>query len=1198
MKRIYFACLFLLLNTTFLFSQSNPVSLANQTDPKTQAKILDSYGKAPLAFEANHGQTDARVKFLSRTSGYSLFLTGDEAVLALSGKKANAHKAKITGVTHTLPSDMASAKAGGVLRMKLRNANLAAKISGMDELAGTSNYFIGNDPKKWRSNVPTYAKVKYEGIYSGIDLIYYGNQRQLEYDFVVAPGGNPRRIQFDVRGAKRIRDAQGELVFKVGDEEIRWHKPRVYQEKNGTRQEIAARYAITDRNRVAFELAKYDASRPLYIDPLIYSTYLGGSNTDLGNAIAVDTAGNAYVTGYTPSTDFPTMNPLQPANGGSYDAFVSELNSTGSALVYSTYLGGSGDDRGNGIAVDAAGNAYITGTTYSNDFPMMNPLQPAFDGRSDAFVTKIGPAGSALVYSTYLGGAADNFGYGIAVDSAGNAYVTGATSSLNFPVTPGAFQTAPQGGGAFVTKINAAGSALVYSTYLGGSDQGNGIAVDGAGNAYVTGQTQSTNFPVTPGAFQTTCGNPNPGYCQNAFVAEVNPTGSALIYSTYLGGSKNDSGKAIAVDGAGNAYVTGTTPSTDFPTMNPLQPANGGEFDAFVTKINPSGSALIYSTYLGGSGVEDSFGGGIAVDGAGNAYVTGDTNSGNFPTMSPLQPINGGNFNAFVTKINSTGSAIVYSTYLGGSEFDHGTGIAVDSEGNAYVTGYADSTDFPTMNPLQPYSAYGDAFVAKISPDPYDVMLFPLHLDYGNQVMGVASSPQVSTLTNASNTAVTIASMSVGGVDNGDFALTNNCGTTVPVGGSCSITVTFTPTAKGHRSAAVSITDSAPDSPQSFSLTGVGFLDTATKLTSSKNPSGQGTPVTFKATVSSPSGGTPTGVVYFADGGVLLARKVLSGNTATFATSKLSLGLHLVTALYSGDWNYGSSTSAPVNQSVLEATTTTLSSSPNPSAYGQAVVFTATVTSSIGALPDGETVTFTQGATVLGTGTLSGGSTSFTTSTLKAGTTSVTAVYGGDSNFAGSTSKVVSQVVVKYPTTTTVSSSLNPSNYGQAVTLAATVTSAGPTPTGTVTFKNGSTSLGGATLVAGVAKITKSTLPAGTLAITVTYNGDTANNKSTSPALSQVVTQATTTTTVTSSPNPSVVGQNVTFKATVKSPTVIPVGTVTFTAGTTTLGTVSLAGGKASLTTSALPGKTTVTATYNGTSNITGSSGSVVQTVD
>jgi hypothetical protein len=865
MKRTYLVPLFQCLATALMFPQSitpsaraiSPFvaspSRTSQADPRAQTKILDEYGRLPLSFEANDGQTDARVKFFSRTSGYSLFLTQDEVVLTLDGGKATnsspqglkpaSAKGYDTAARTPFPRTFyasrrdrgtAESMPNSVLRMKLRNSNPMAKMVGVGELAGTNNYFIGNDPAKWRTNVPTYTSVKYEGIYSGIDLVYYGNQRQLEYDFVVAPGADLRRIAFDVRGAKRIRrDAYGELIFKMGEDEVRWRKPVVYQEKDGARQLIAARYAITNTNQVGFEVAKYDAKRPLFIDPvidpLIYSTYLGGSSYDYGFGVALDSAGNAYVTGWTASTDFPTMNPSQPANGGQYDAFVSKINPTGSALVYSTYLGGSGSDGGQGIAVDGEGNAYITGGTTSTDFPTMNPFQAFLDGSDDAFVTKLNSTGSALIYSTYLGGSGAGSGSGIAVDVSGDAYVTGFTSSTDFPVTPGAFQTKCGGtclGNAFVTKVSPKGSALIYSTYLGGSgvDDGNGggIVVDSAGNAYVTGGTGSNDFPVTPGAFQTTCGGNNCAYPDfDAFVTKLNPSGSALVYSTHLGGSGDDYGWGIGVDGVGNAYVTGRTSSSDFPTKNPFQSALGGGYDAFVSKLNSSGSALIYSTYLGGSGDEDEFGAAIAVDGGSNAYVVGSSSSTDFPvTPRALQTHWGGHGDAFVTKFNSSGSALFYSTYLGGPGGGRGKtssafGIAVDSAGDLYVTGNTNSPNFPTINPLQSaYGGNGDAFVANMH---------------------------------------------------------------IPV----------------------------------------------------------------------------------------------------------------------------------------VTTTTTLSCSPNPSTYGQAVTFTAVVSSSAAAPPDGEVVTFMKGKTVLGTGTLSGGSASFTTSTLKVGTTSVKAVYGGDSNFAGSTSKAVKQVVEK-----------------------------------------------------------------------------------------------------------------------------------------------------------------------------------------
>ena len=456
-----------------------------------------------------------------------------------------------------------------------------------------------------------------------------------------------------------------------------------------------------------FEVAAYDIRKTLFIDPLIYSTYLGGSGGSGGTGIAVDRTGNAYITGGT-STGFPTVNPLQPGNGGSTDAFVSKFNSTGSALIYSTYLGGSGADVGSCIAVDSSGNAYVTGQTNSTDFPTASPLQPANGGGYDAFVAKLNPTGSALVYSTYLGGKGDDFGAGIVADTSGNAYVTGGTKSTNFPTMKPLQSTNGGTGNAFVAKLNPTGSALVYSTYLGGSgyDGGASIAVH-LGNAYVTGQATSTNFPTV---------NPlQPAYggAGDAFVAMVNRSGSALVYSTYLGGSANDRANSIAVDGAGNAYLTGSTNSNNFPTMKPLQGNRRGGLDAFVTKINPTGSALVYSTYLGGS--QDDSGSAIAVDQSGNAYVTGYTTSTNFRTVKPLQATNAGLSDAFAVKINPSGSGFAYATYLGGSGDDHGNGIAQHA-GNAFVTGQTSSSNFPTMNPLQPANAgQVNVFVTEIS---------------------------------------------------------------------------------------------------------------------------------------------------------------------------------------------------------------------------------------------------------------------------------------------------------------------------------------------------------------------------------------------------------------------------------------------------------------------------------------------------
>ena len=627
------------------------------------ARISESYGKLPLHFEANQGQEHEDVRFLSRGPGYSLYLTTGEAVLAIAQ-----------------PSDTGKSAA---LRMSLVGAARKPVVSGTDELPGKSNYFIGQDPSQWRTNVPTYAKVHYREVYPGIDLVYYGNQRQLEYDFVVAPGADPKKILLAFKGADKIEiDTQGDLVLHMGGESIRQKKPVIYQEVDGIRQEIAGSYVRKGANRIGLKVAAYDRSRPLVIDPVLsYSTFLGGSGLDQGHGIAVDAGGNAYVTGSTLSSNFPT------SSGASHTGlriFVTKLNPTGSALAYSILLGGSNESSmSSSIAVDAAGNAYVTGGTSSDDFPTTSgAFQTSRRGPSDAFVTKLNPTGSVLVYSTYLGGSNEELSGRIAVDAAGNAYVTGGTFSADFPTTAGAFDTTFKGADAYVTKLDPSGSQLVYSTYLGasGNERGTGIAVDAAGSAYVTGVATLADpggpfthlLPTTAGAFQR-----GPGGLDDAFVAKFNPTGSALVYCTYLGGADPDGGRAIAVDVDGNAYVTGTTSALidDFPTTAgafQTTQTNPGARGGFVTKLNPLGSALVYSTYF--------LPGSIAVDAAGSAYVTGAAGT-DFPTTpGAFQTTHAGGGDAFITKFDPSGSSLLYSTYLGGVEGDSGSGIAVDTE--------------------------------------------------------------------------------------------------------------------------------------------------------------------------------------------------------------------------------------------------------------------------------------------------------------------------------------------------------------------------------------------------------------------------------------------------------------------------------------------------------------------------------------
>jgi hypothetical protein len=574
--------------------------------------------------------------------------------------------------------------------MKLRGCAAHPQREGREMLEGYYNYLIGNDPARHATYVRRYQEAWVKGVYAGIDMRYYLEGGRLRYDWVVQPGGDPSQIVFGLEGSEKTYiDREGRLVFTTRFGEVKLAELRVYQ---GDR-EIGGRF-VERPGGWGIAVGSYDPTQLLVIDPLVYSTYIGGGGDDEGHAIAVDGSGNAYVTGYTGSTDYDvTPGAFQTTNGGGDDVFVTKLNATGTALVYSTYIGGSDNDRGTAIAVDGSGNAYVTGSTGSTDYDVTpGAFQTTNGGGADVFVTKLNATGTALVYSTYIGGSSTDYGDAIAVDGSGNAYVTGLTTSTDYDVTPGAFQTTKGDlSDVFVTKLNATGTALVYSTYIGGSgdERGFAIAVDGGGNAYVTGVTYSTDYDVTPGAFQTTNGGG-----ADVLVTKLNATGTALVYSTYIGGSDDDRSTAIAVDGSGNAYVTGSTGSTDYDvTPGAFQTTNGGGADVFVTKLNATGTALVYSTYIGGSSTD--YGDAIAVDGSGNAYVTGLTTSTDYDvTPGAFQTTKGDLSDVFVTKLNATGTALVYSTYIGGSGDERGYAIAVDGGGNAYVTGVTYSTDY------------------------------------------------------------------------------------------------------------------------------------------------------------------------------------------------------------------------------------------------------------------------------------------------------------------------------------------------------------------------------------------------------------------------------------------------------------------------------------------------------------------------
>jgi hypothetical protein len=657
-----------------------------------QPNAVQVLNNQPLYFEENRGQLSSQVKFVARGTGNTVLISDNETTLVL-GRREHAE----------------------TVRLKLDGSASGSAVRGIDQLPGRVNYLIGNDPAHWHTDLRTYARVERRGVYPGIDLVYYGNERQLEYDLVVSAGADPNAIRLHFDGAERLRlNEAGDLVIETPAGELRQLRPRIYQVSGESRQPVTGEYTLLSANEVGFDLPAYDRSQTLVIDPtLVYASYLGGSGSDYANGVAVDASGNVYVTGGTTSTQFPVVSPFQSSLGGNGfygNVFVTKI-STASGMVYSTYVGGNNNDAGNGIAVDTSGNAYVAGTTSSSNFPVQNAAQPQLGGTSgqDAFVLKLAPAGNALVYSTYIGGSNNDYGSAIALDPSGNAYVTGTTYSTDFPIA-NAFQTTNKTSSnttAFVVKLGPSGGKF-FATYLGGStrDAGTSIAADASG-VYVTGNTGSQDFP-TVNALQAS----NLQSYSSAFVAKFNPAGSALVFSTYLGQTNyNNSGQSLAIDPAGNIYLAGPgSPSLSSPTFT------FGTDNSFIAKLVADGSALAYWVRFGTQSPVNA----IAVDGQGHAYVTGNVYSSSFLTTSPFQATLNGNADAFVAKLNASGASVVYSSYLGGNGSDSGNAIAVDPQGAAYVVGtisLASNPTFPTVSPTQatPGGGYSDAFLAKIT---------------------------------------------------------------------------------------------------------------------------------------------------------------------------------------------------------------------------------------------------------------------------------------------------------------------------------------------------------------------------------------------------------------------------------------------------------------------------------------------------
>lgn len=815
------------------------LSSAQTGTPSHSGVPTTSAIKLGLGFEPNYGQTSSQVNFVSRGPGYTAFLTTDGMVLSLHAQESASDALAAKGQ----PSSSMRAN----LRFRLLGAASNPAVLGEKQLAGRVNYFIGKDPKRWHRNIPVYAQVRYRNIYPGIDLLYHSNQGRMEYDFVVAPGADPRQLRFEIQGARHIGvDSNGSLRLETQIGELHFQAPAVFQESNGQRVQINGGYALEDATHIGFRIASYDASTKLVIDPvLLYSTYLGGSGSEQPAGIAVDASGNTYLTGSTDSTDFP-LTTLGTVSAGSPHVFVMKVDPTGSNLVFADYFGGSGQDYGTSLALDAANNIYTTGGTSSSDFPLVSPYQGTQPGPYNAFLTKISADGSDILYSTYFGGNSTDLSVSVAVDHSGNMLIGGYTSSTNIPVA-NAYQSsvAPNLGGVygyygFLTKFNPEGSSLVYSTYFAGNSMVpyncggtpcwgapnntlQDMAVDSAGNAYVAGTTNTSNFPVTSGAYLTT--DVAPTNSPIGFVGKFDGSGN-LVYSTYFGDDVLTNISSIAVDGSGSAYITGlaitdgTFPLTSTGICDPSVYGGACNF-AFVSKFDPTGATLVYSTFLGPNNVATPQA--IALDANNNAYVLAGTASNTFSTVNGIENF-AGETDILLVEIDATASNQLLATFLGGSGNDQPApdGLALDSDGNIYIAGMTDSSDFPvTQSAFQ--TAFGgntDALVAKLSPaSAAAVSMSPLSLQFASQNVSSTSPAQSVILRNMGSAVLAISSIS----GNGDFSETDNCGTSVPAAGTCTLNITFDPTAPGARAGSIVIQDNAAGSPHMINLAGTGI---------------------------------------------------------------------------------------------------------------------------------------------------------------------------------------------------------------------------------------------------------------------------------------------------------------------------------------------------------------------------------------
>jgi len=701
--------LLLVLSASTIFANSGANELLQKSNNKNY-------------FIENRGQWTQEVKYLAKIGGMNAWITDfgvvyyyykitrnytEEELLQKPEYEQEEYRRKNTSVK------------GHVVKSIFNNNNFSQHFVGENQQETYYNYFLGNDKSKWVSNVQLFEGATIEELYQGIDIKYYFDEGLLRYDFIIKPGADIAQITIALEGmdSYTIND-NGELELETSLGKISHRDIVAYQKNtNGENEIVKTLFTQKENGAIGFVAENYDKQKELIIDPLVYSTFIGGNGNDQGLAIALDNSGNVFVTGITNSTDYPVSSGAYDEiyNGGNADIFVSKLNSTGTALVYSTFIGGNGNDQGLAIALDNSGNVFVSGGTESTDYPVTSgAYDESFNGSADVFVSKLNSTGTALVYSTFLGGSGDDRGDGISLDNSGNVFVTGSTNISDFPVTSGAYDESFNGDyDVFVSKLNSTGTALVYSTFLGGNfnDRGHGITLDNSGNVFVAGFTISTNYPVTSGAYDESFNGD-----LDVFVTKLNANGSQLEYSTFLGGSGTDWMKGITLDNTGNVIVTGLTLSTNYPvTSGAYDESFNGDYDVFVSKLNSTGTALVYSTFLGGSGYDK--GDGIALDNTGNVIVTGVTLSTNYPVTSGAYDESfNGSADVFVSKLNSTGTALVYSTFIGGTSGEGGYAIALDNIGNVIVTGFTGSTDYPVVSGAYDESFNGDSdvFVTKI----------------------------------------------------------------------------------------------------------------------------------------------------------------------------------------------------------------------------------------------------------------------------------------------------------------------------------------------------------------------------------------------------------------------------------------------------------------------------------------------------